>query len=219
MPNFVLALPSHRLTHAADAVDFCALGGKVVAVLGAGASALDNAAVALEQGAAEVQVFCRRPTQLVQPYRWLTFAGFLRHSSDLDDAWRWRFMSTILGLREGFPQETWDRCACHANFHLHTGAPWLGARTLGERVELETPQGPFVADFAICATGVDIDFALLPELHRFAANIATWATALRCRPTCVTTALPALPTSATTSNCSRSFPAPRPGSATSTSLP
>ena len=81
--------------------------GKIVAVLGAGASALDNAAVALEHGASEVHLFCRRMTpQLVQPYRWLTFAGFLRHLSDLDDAWRWRFMSTILGLREGFPQET-----------------------------------------------------------------------------------------------------------------
>jgi len=44
------------------------------------------------------------------------------------------------------------------------------------------------------------------------------ATATR-RPTCVTTALPAFRTSAKTSNSSRSFPAPHPGSATSTSLP
>jgi cation diffusion facilitator CzcD-associated flavoprotein CzcO len=175
MPQCVSALPSRCRAHAADDIDFSALGGKVVAVLGAGASALDNAAVALEHGAAEVHVFCRRPTpQLVQPYRWLTFAGFLRHLSDLDDAWRWRFMSTILGLREGFPQETWDRCACHPNFHLHTGAPWLGACTRGRRVEIETPQGPFLADFLICGTGVDMDFAQRPELHRFAANIATW---------------------------------------------
>ena len=176
MPEFVASLPLRCRAHAADAIDFGALAGKVVAVLGAGASALDNAAVALEHGAAEVHAFCRRPApQLVQPYRWLTFAGFLRHLSDLDDAWRWRFMSTIQGLREGFPQETWDRCAGHRNFHLHTGAPWLGARSLGERVEVETPQGPFVADFLICGTGVDIDFAHRPELRRFAANIATWA--------------------------------------------
>jgi FAD-dependent urate hydroxylase len=175
LPEFVASLPTSRRAHAADTIDFDALAGKVVAVLGAGASALDNAAVALEHGATEVHTFCRRPVpQLVQPYRWLTFTGFLRHLSDLDDAWRWRFMSTILGLREGFPQETWNRCACHPNFHLHTGAPWLGARTLGERVEVETPQGPFVADFLICGTGVDIDFAYRPELRGFAANIATW---------------------------------------------
>jgi cation diffusion facilitator CzcD-associated flavoprotein CzcO len=176
MPDFVSALPSQLRAHAADAIDFDALRGRIVAVLGAGASALDNAAVALEHGASEVHLFCRRMTpQLVQPYRWVTFAGFLRHLSDLDDAWRWRFMSTILGLREGFPQETYDRCARHANFHLHTGAPWLGARAVGDHVELQTPQGPFRADYLICGTGVDMDFARRPELGRFAANIAAWA--------------------------------------------
>jgi cation diffusion facilitator CzcD-associated flavoprotein CzcO len=175
MPDFVSALPNYLRAHAADAIDFGALRGKVVAVLGAGASALDNAAVALEHGASKVHLFCRRMTpQLVQPYRWLTFVGFLRHLSDLDDAWRWRFMSTILGLREGFPQETYDRCARHANFHLHTGAPWQGARAIGDRVELQTPQGTFGADYLICGTGVDMDFSRRPELHRFAANIATW---------------------------------------------
>ena len=54
----------------------------------AGASAADNAAMALESGAASVRMFVRREhMQRVQPYRWLTFAGFLRHYADLDDAW------------------------------------------------------------------------------------------------------------------------------------
>jgi len=183
MPDFVAALPTHLRAHAADNIDFDALRGKIVAVLGAGASAFDNAAMALEHGAAEVHLFCRRATpQLVQPYRWLTFAGFLRHLSDLDDAWRWRFMSHILGLREGFPQDTWDRCAGHANFRLHTGTSWLGAKPKGAGVELQTQQGPFHADYLICGTGVDMDFALRPELARFAANIATWGDRYRPPP-------------------------------------
>ena len=54
------------------------LRGKRVAVIGAGASAFDNAATALEAGAAEVHLFCRRAEiQVIQPYRWLTFRGFL----------------------------------------------------------------------------------------------------------------------------------------------
>jgi FAD-dependent urate hydroxylase len=176
MPPCVAALPRHLRAHAADDIDFAALRGKTVAVLGAGASALDNAAVALEHGARAVLLFCRRMTpQLVQPYRWLTFAGFLRHLSDLDDAWRWRFMSRILGLREGFPQDTYDRCARHPNFHFYVGAPWLSARAIDNGLELQTPQGPFRADFVICGTGVDMDFSLRSELGRFAANIATWA--------------------------------------------
>jgi cation diffusion facilitator CzcD-associated flavoprotein CzcO len=74
-------------------------------VVGAGASAFDNAATALEAGAAAVHLFCRRAEiQVIQPYRWLTFRGFLRQFSDLDDGWRWRFMRAILEMRQGFPQ-------------------------------------------------------------------------------------------------------------------
>ncbi len=45
---------------------------------------------------------------------------------DLDDAWRWRFMSAIMGLREGFPQHTYDRCAMHEAFTLNVGALDVG---------------------------------------------------------------------------------------------
>lgn len=177
MPEFVRALPAHLRAHAADPIDFPALRGRSVAVLGAGASAFDNAAIALEAGAAAVTLYCRRAEpQVVQPYRWLTFAGFLRHLSELDDAWRWRFMSHVLGLREGFPQPTYDRCTRHANFTLQTGSPWLGASVNADgSVRLETPRGPASADFLICGTGVEMDFAKRPELARIAHNIACWS--------------------------------------------
>ncbi|WP_158742683.1 NAD(P)-binding domain-containing protein [Acidisphaera sp. L21] len=175
MPPFVAALPTHLRAHTADPIDFAALRGKRVAVLGAGASAFDNAAMALEAGAADVSLYCRRAEpQVIQPYRWLTFTGFLRHLSDLDDEWRWRFMSRILGLREGFPQPTYDRCARHPAFHLRTGAAWTAARPSGDGVEIDTPIGTFTADFLICGTGVEMDFALRPELARIAADIARW---------------------------------------------
>jgi len=176
MPDFVAALPERFRAHTADPIDFPSLRDRRVAVLGAGASAFDNAAMALEAGASEVVLFCRRPEpQLVQPYRWLTFAGFLRHLSELDDAWRWRFMSHILGQREGFPQETFDRCAAHERFHLRAGAPWTAASRVGDKVVVETPRGPHTADFLICGTGVEMDFSRRPELSRLAGNIATWA--------------------------------------------
>ena len=176
MPDFVAALPPRFRAHAADPIDFAALRGKRVAVLGAGASAFDNAAMALETGATSVDLFCRRTKpQVVQPYRWLTFAGFLRHVSELDDAWRWRFMSRILGLREGFPQATYDRCASHKTFRLWTGAPWTAVRVVGNAVELQTPIGLHTAEFLISATGIEMDFTRRPELLRLAGNIARWA--------------------------------------------
>src|SRR5260370_23062712 len=116
VPESLRHLPSSRCVRSAQPTDFAGLSGKQVAVIGAGASAFDSAATALEAGAAAVHLFCRRADiQVIQPYRWLTFRGFLRHFCDLDDAWRWRFMRAILEMREGFPQATFDRCAQHAN--------------------------------------------------------------------------------------------------------
>lgn len=176
IPESLRHLPSSSVATVADDIDFESLRGKRIAVIGAGASAFDNAATALEAGAAEVHLLCRRAQiQLIQPYRWLTFRGFLRHLSDLDDAWRWRFMRKILEMREGFPQPTYDRCARHANFTLHEGAPVEAARDTGEGIELQTPRGVVAADFVICGTGIDMDFAGRGELARFAGNIATWA--------------------------------------------
>ncbi len=175
MPPMIADLPAHLRAHCADEIDFTRLRGKVVAVVGAGASALDNAATALEHGAAEVLVLCRRAeVQVVQPYRWLTFRGFLDHLGDLDDEWRWRLMSRVLGLREGFPQETYDRCARHRNFRILTGAELHGAQVRDGRIEIASPVGRVAADFVICGTGIEMDFARKPELQRFASNIATW---------------------------------------------
>jgi cation diffusion facilitator CzcD-associated flavoprotein CzcO len=177
MPDCVAALPARLRAHTADPIDFAALKGKRVAVLGAGASALDNAAMALEAGAAAVTLYCRRAEpQLVQPYRWLTFAGFLQNFRDIPDAWRWRFMAHVLGLREAFPQDTWDRCARHPQFRLETGRPWTGARVEADgRTLVETPRGAFSADFLICGTGIRMDFAAVPMLSGFAGNIARWS--------------------------------------------
>ena len=176
MPACLERLPEHLRAHAAEAIDFAGLRGKVVAVIGLGASALDNAACALEAGAAAVHVFCRRERpQLIQSYRWLTFAGFLRHLGDLDDAWRWRFMSAVLGRREGFPQPTWDRCARWPNFYLHTGSPVEDARPCGDGVELTIAGKPVQVDFVIAGTGMDIDLARRPELATIAPHVAAWA--------------------------------------------
>ncbi|GJD52126.1 FAD-dependent urate hydroxylase [Methylobacterium crusticola] len=175
LPPALAGLPEARRAQASEPIDFAGLAGRRVAVVGAGASAFDNAATALEAGAASVHLLCRRPEpQVIQPYRWLTFAGFLRHLGDLDDAWRWRFMSAILRMREGFPQATWDRCAHHPRFRFEPGAPVLSAALADDAVVLATPRGRLAVDFVIAATGIEIDFAARPELAAFAHNIATW---------------------------------------------
>ena len=176
MPPEIEALPGTLRAHAADDIDFAALAGRRVVVIGAGASAADNAAMALEAGAAGVDMLCRRTElQRIQPLRWLTFAGFLRHLGELDDAWRWRFMSRVIGMREGIPKQSFQRLARHKGFRLVLGAPVLAAAAVDGQARLQMPRGEVVADFVITGTGIDIDPGRRPELEGIAADIARWS--------------------------------------------
>lgn len=176
MPPEIAALPQERRAHSADPIDFERLRGKRVVVIGAGASAFDNAGTALEHGA-QVTMLCRRTDlQRIQPYKVLAFPGFLQHFGTLPDADRWRTMGYLLTVREALTAETWQRATRHDGFTLVTGAPILSAAVLPDHsVRLETGQGTIDADFVICGTGFDMDLALRPELEGVAEHVATWA--------------------------------------------
>jgi FAD-dependent urate hydroxylase len=162
------ALPRQRYAHTSEPIDFASLQGKAVAVIGAGASAFDNAATALENGAASVELFARRkqlPT--VNPNRWMEFSGFLRHFGDLDDIRKWRFMKIIFDMNQPPPQETFDRCTRFGNFAMRLAAPLEHVRFENEKILLTTPQGTQAFDFLIAGTGLAVDLASRPELARF----------------------------------------------------
>lgn len=178
MPPQVEALPTRLRAHAADAIDFDALRGRRVAVIGAAASAFDNAATALEHGAASVRMLCRRPElQRVQPYKVLAYQGFLRHFGELPDDTRWRMMNHLMTTREALTRETWERVTIHPNFDLVTGAALLDATVAdhGLSARLRTPRGEFEADFVICGTGFETDLALRPELSDLVDHVARWS--------------------------------------------
>lgn len=169
------ALPSDRYAHTAEAIDFAALHGRRVAVLGAGASAFDNAAMALEHGALRVDMLVRRSAlPRVNPNRWIEFAGFLNHYADLPDALKWRYMRTLLALSQPPPQDSWDRCAIHPGFRVHTGAPLEQVAMQAGAILLRTPKGSFVADFLILGTGIAVDLARRPELAALAPHALLW---------------------------------------------
>jgi cation diffusion facilitator CzcD-associated flavoprotein CzcO len=170
------SLPEHLYAHTRADIDFDALAGKRVAVLGAGASAFDNAAVALERGAREVRLFFRRKKLVnVNAYRWAEFVGFLKHHGDLDDRDKWRFILQIQRMGQLPPADTLARAEQHPGFHLHAGTGWRSLRTDGERVTIETSAGPMQTDFVIVGTGFVTDLRLRPELARVEEHIARWS--------------------------------------------
>jgi cation diffusion facilitator CzcD-associated flavoprotein CzcO len=165
-----------RVFHSADDIDFARFRGGRIGVLGASASAFDNAAVALETGAAEVRLFSRR-AQLPQinKSKWTVFPGFFHGYADLDDARRWAIYSYILSEGVPPPHESVLRCDHHAGFTIHFAEPWLDVIPTPEVVRVVTGRACYAFDAVILATGFSVDLPRRPELARLHDRIALWA--------------------------------------------
>ncbi|MGD9769786.1 MAG: NAD(P)-binding domain-containing protein [Pseudolabrys sp.] len=169
------ALPRNRYAHSGEEIDFAALAGQRIGVLGNGASAFDNAATALEHGAAKVTLCLRKPVfPRINVHKWMETSGFLGHYWTLPNEARWRFMRYITGMSQPPPQDTLWRCVNFPQFSIETGAGWLSARLDGDDVVVETAKGPMRFDFLICGTGISSNPATRPELAALAPSIALW---------------------------------------------
>lgn len=181
VPDMVAALPRTRWNHTADAIDFAALRGKRVAVLGGGASGFDNAACAVEAGAAQVTVHMRRDAVPdANPLRWMEFPGMQDHFPGLPDAAKWEFGQFNGGLPQPPTQASIWRCMGRSGFRLAMGSRWSGVS-----LRDDDPAAPIVihhrdggveeVDYVIAATGYRVNLAARPELADFVDDIALWS--------------------------------------------
>jgi cation diffusion facilitator CzcD-associated flavoprotein CzcO len=170
------SLPETLYAHSAQAIDFARLRGKSLAVLGAGASAFDNAASALEHGAREVRLFFRRAELVnVNAYRWAEFVGFLKHFGDLSDAQKWRFVRQIVRMGQLPPRDTFKRAQELPGFRLMPDTQRFSCAPAGDGLRILTNHGEYHADFLIVGTGFVTDLKLRPELTLLESEIARWS--------------------------------------------
>jgi cation diffusion facilitator CzcD-associated flavoprotein CzcO len=175
LPDVTDSVPKTLYAHSSHDIDFSRLSGKRVAVLGAGASAFDNAATALEAGAREVVQFVRRPAlSQVNALRFLETSGFFRNFGSLDDQRKVRFMRHYLSLPTPPPADTLQRCHAHANFVVRFGEGWTRMQAIGDKLRITTPARTLEADFAILGTGFRIDLSRVPFLAPVVAHLVLW---------------------------------------------
>ena len=168
-------LPEGRVSHTSGPVDFAALRGRRVLMVGAGASAFDTLATALEAGAIKGTMLVRRAKMpRVNPFRWMEQPGFLGQLYAMPDALRWRFMQHIFALNQPPPQESWNRVADDPRFDLHMASPVTAVHQDGEEIVVTTPRGEHRTDHVITGTGTAFDLSLRPELAPFARHILLW---------------------------------------------
>lgn len=174
-PDFIKTLPKSRYAHTSEAVDYAAMQGRRIGILGGGASAFDNAQFALGEGVGRVQVFIRKPAlPRINPIRFMENAGFLGHFSDLSDAQRYDGIDHFLSFNQPPTNDTFNRACAYEGFSFHPGEPWLSVRETPDGVEVTTPKGSYVFDFLVLSTGLLTDARLRPELAALAGDIACW---------------------------------------------
>ncbi|CAH1204433.1 FAD-dependent urate hydroxylase [Paenibacillus auburnensis] len=169
-------LPEHMYAHTSENIDFNALAGKRIGILGGGASAFDNANYVLSEGAAEAHVFVRRE-QLpnVNPIRQMELSGMIERFHTLGDADKYGVISHFFRYNQPPTNDTFARAAAWPGFSLHLGSPWLKVEEVEDQAVVTTPKGEFAFDFLIVSTGLLSDPGLRPELRLVESHIARWS--------------------------------------------
>ena len=174
------SLPKRLYAHSSEAIDFAALRGRRIGILGGGASAFDNAQHALAEGAAEVHVFVRRERlPRVNPIRQMERSGMIGRHAALPDADKYAVMKHFFRHNQPPTNDTFARAAAYPGFRLHLGAPLAGVREEDGGVAIDTPGGRFHVDYLIVCTGLVSDPALRPELRLVEPHILRWGDVYR----------------------------------------
>lgn len=175
MPGMADHIAPRFRAHSSDSIDFAALRGRRVAVVGAGASAMDNAATALEAGCASLDMFVRRAAlPRINKFTGIGSQGVVHGFAGLPDEWKWHYLHYVFGQQTPPPRDSTLRVSRHPQARLHLSSPILALEEAGDAVRVTTPKGRFEVDFIIFATGFRTDLALRPELRLIAPHILFW---------------------------------------------
>ncbi|MGQ7847591.1 NAD(P)-binding domain-containing protein [Granulosicoccus sp. 3-233] len=176
IPDFVSDVDKSLWAHSSEDIDFTSLRGKRVAVVGVGASAVDNAAEALEAGASEVRHLIRRtemPT--INKMMGIGSYGFVAGYAELSDEWRWRFMQYSFATQTPSPRGSTLRVSRHENAWFHFGKSVSAVRESSGGLLIDFADGSQLeTDFLILGTGFSTDPLARRELGDAAANIRLW---------------------------------------------
>ncbi|WP_458093648.1 NAD(P)-binding domain-containing protein [Roseomonas sp. WA12] len=175
VPDMARGVDQRFWAHSREEIDFQALRGKRVGVVGAGASAMDNAATALETGAASLDLFVRRAAlPRVNKFTGIGSQGVVHGFAGLPDEWKWRFQHYANSAQTPPPRDSTMRVSRHPHARLHLSSPVTGVREEGGALVVRTPRGDFTVDFLIFATGFKVALEDRPELALIAPHIRLW---------------------------------------------
>ncbi len=175
VPPMFRGLDKRYVRHSVEDIDFDALRGKTVGVIGAGASAVDNAAEALEHGAARAAMLVRRAdVPRINKGMGIGSAGFWVGYHSLTDAQKWSIVNYIDEQAVPPPRDSMLRVTRNRNFSIFARCEPRAVEIKDGRVLLDTTRGRLAFDFLILATGLSVDWSQRPELAALYPHILLW---------------------------------------------
>ncbi len=169
------ALAAEKFDHTNGPVDFAALKGLRIGVLGHGASAFDNSIKALEAGAASVDLcFRRERLPRTNPHRAVETPGMMTHYPHLSETTRWDIARFFRSADQPPPVRSFETAMRFENFRLRPATPWLAVSQEADAIRVTTPDGVLEFDHLLLATGMDVDLAVRPELKTIHDKVALW---------------------------------------------
>ena len=175
VPEIAATLPRTLWAHSSDTLDYSTLAGKRVGVVGAGASAMDSAATALEAGAKSVDLLIRR-TDLprINKGKGAGNAGMVIGFVDLPEQWKWRIRHYLGVEQVPAPRGSTLRVSKHPNAYFNFGCSLESISVNDNMLTVHTPQNAFELDFLIFSTGFKIDWWTRPEYASIAPYVLSW---------------------------------------------
>jgi cation diffusion facilitator CzcD-associated flavoprotein CzcO len=175
VPDMFRGLDKRYVRHSVEDIDFDALRGKTVGVIGAGASGVDNAAEALEHGATRVAMLLRRPdVPRINKGMGIGSAGFWVGFHALTHAQKWSIVNYIDEQAVPPPRDSMLRVTRNKNFSIFARCTPTAVGIKDDRVVLDTTRGRLAFDFIILATGLTVDWSERPEFAALKDHIVLW---------------------------------------------
>jgi cation diffusion facilitator CzcD-associated flavoprotein CzcO len=175
VPDIAKTLPRQFWAHSSDVMDYARLSGKRIAVVGAGASAMDSAATALEAGAASVDMLVRRDDlPRINKGKGAGSAGMVHGFVGLPEQWKWRIRHYLGTQQVPPPRGSTMRVSKFENARFNFGCALERFEVSGQDFVVHTTKGPFALDFVIFSTGFMIDWWKRPEYAAIAPNVLSW---------------------------------------------
>lgn len=175
VPAFAEQLPKTVCAHTNESIDFGALKGKNICIIGTGASAFDAAAAALEHEASTVMMLMRRKSiPCINKLASVYYRGFTLGYPDLADQAKVNFLQHAFEMGSTPPFESLDRVKSYPNFTAAAEVHIQKIAYIQNKLVLTTDKGLINCDFLILATGFLIDGSKQKELSSIYGHLLLW---------------------------------------------